>query len=355
MAKKTPLYHTHEKYHGKMIDFFGFYLPVSYEQGIIHEHNQVRNAVGLFDVSHMGEFFFEGKHAKENLLKLITVDLDKQKEYTTRYGFMCDHQGNTIDDCLVYKYSDQKYMVVVNGANIEKDETWVTANIDDSSVFTNQSDDIALIAVQGPLSTTLCERACSKLPEKYYSFIENVTCFGKPVMISKTGYTGELGYEIYCKPEDITMMWEQFMSIGEDLQVTLCGLGSRDTLRLEAGMPLYGHELSEELSPINSSLGMFLSKNHTDYIGAEAHQASPTTKRIGLQLKEKGIPRENFPVFANGKLIGKVTSGTFSPSLNIGIAMALVDVDADVEADIEIEIRKKKVKAEVVKLPFAYK
>lgn len=355
MTKKTPLYHTHEKYHGKMIDFFGFYLPVSYEKGIIHEHNQVRKAVGLFDVSHMGEFFFEGENAKEKLLKLITVDLNKQKDYTTRYGFMCDYQGNTIDDCLVYKYSDQKYMVVVNGANIAKDEAWVIANGGDPSVFTNKSDAIALLAVQGPHSKTLCERACSALPEKYYSFIEDVTCFGKRVTISKTGYTGELGYEIYAHPEDITMMWEQFMSIGEDLQVTPCGLGSRDTLRLEAGMPLYGHELSEEISPINSSLGMFLSKNHTEYIGAKAHQESPTTKRIGLQLKEKGIPRENYPVFADGELVGKVTSGTFSPSLNVGIAMAIVNIDVDEEADIEIEIRKKKVQAEVVKLPFAYK
>jgi aminomethyltransferase len=355
MTKKTPLFNTHEKHHGKMIDFFGFYLPVSYEKGIIHEHNQVRNAVGLFDVSHMGEFFFEGEHAKEALLKLVTVDLNKQKDYTTRYGFMCDYQGNTIDDCLVYKYSNQKYMVVVNGANIAKDEAWVLKNISDASLFTNKSDEIALLAIQGPFSKILCDRACSALPEKYYTFIEEATCFGKPVLISKTGYTGESGYEIYGRPQDITMMWEQFLVNGEDLHVTPCGLGARDTLRLEAGMPLYGHELSEEVSPVDSSLGMFLSKDHTDYIGASAHQAPPTKKRIGLQLKEKGIPRENYPVYANDKLIGKVTSGTFSPTLNVGIAMALVDIEADVEADIEIEIRKKRAKAEVIKLPFAYK
>jgi aminomethyltransferase len=355
MTKKTPLYDTHKKHHGKMIDFFGFYLPVFYEKGILHEHNQVRQAVGLFDVSHMGEFFFEGKNAKENLLKLVTVDLNQQKDYTTRYGFMCNHQGKTIDDCLVYKYSDEKYMVVVNGANIDKDKAWVLANIMNASVFTNRSDEIALLAVQGPYSTALCDRACSTLPKKYYSFIDDVTCFNKPVMISKTGYTGEVGYEIYGDPKDITMMWEQFLVHGEDLRVTPCGLGARDTLRLEAGMPLYGHELNEELSPIDASLGMFLSKNHTDYIGAEAHRAPPTTKRIGLQLKEKGIPRENYPVFVNVEQVGKVTSGTFSPSLNVGIAMALVDVDADLSQDIEIEIRKKKVAAEVVKLPFAYK
>lgn len=355
MTKKTPLYQTHEKYRGKMIDFFGFYLPVHYEKGILYEHNHVRQAVGMFDVSHMGEFFFEGEHAKEELLKLVTVDLNQQKDYTTRYGFMCNHQGNTIDDCLVYKYSDDKYMVVVNGANIVKDEAWVLANINNPDVFTNKSDDVALLAIQGPNSEALLRRACPTLPEKPFTFVDNVTCFKQPVLISKTGYTGESGYEIYGKPEDITMMWEQFLVHGEDLDITPCGLGARDTLRLEAGMPLYGHELSEEISPINSSLSMFLSKNHTGYIGAEAHQMPPTTKRIGLMLKEKGIPRENYLVYENDQCIGKVTSGTFSPSLNVGIAMALVDIDANLTSNIEIEIRNKRVAAEVVKLPFAYK
>lgn len=355
MIKKTPLYDTHNKHHAKIIDFHGFYLPVSYEHGILYEHHKVRQHVGMFDVSHMGEFFFEGTNAKENLLKLISVDLNQQKDYTTRYGFMCNHQGNTIDDCLVYKFNENKYMVVVNGANIEKDEAWVKEHLSDPSVFSNQSDDFALLAIQGPLSTILCERACSKLPKKYYSFVDDATCFNKPVIISKTGYTGELGYEIYASPDDINMMWEQFLVIGEDLHISPCGLGSRDTLRLEAGMPLYGHELSEEISPINSSLGMFLFKSHTDYIGAKAHQASPKTKRIGLVLKEKGIPRENYLVFVGDKPIGKVTSGTFSPTMQVGIAMALVDVDADLTSDITIEIRKKKIQAEVVKLPFAYK
>ncbi len=355
MTKKTPLYHLHEAHHGKMVDFFGFYLPIQYEKGILYEHNKVREAVGLFDVSHMGEFFFEGEQAKETMLKFITVDVKKQKNNTVRYGFLCNHQGNTVDDCLVYKYSETKYMVVVNGANVDKNKAWIFENLDDSSCFTDFSDEMALIAIQGPNSTKLCERATTTLPEKYYTFLEHAIFFGCDVMISKTGYTGELGYEVYCKPQDAPIIWESLLDHGQDLDVTSCGLGARDTLRLEAGMPLYGHELSETISPVNSSLGMFLSQNHTSYIGVTAHQNPPTTKRIGLLLLEKGVPREGYPLLQHNQAIGYVSSGTFSPSLNVGIAMALVDVNVNEAEPIEVLIRNKKVKAKIVPLPFAYK
>lgn len=355
MSKKTPLFNIHEKYHGKMVDFFGFVLPIQYEKGIIHEHNQVRNAVGLFDVSHMGEFFFEGDKAKEAMLTLFTNNIIKQKNGTVRYGFMCNHQGNTIDDCLVYKFSDQKYMVVVNGANIEKDEAWVRENINDDSCFINRSNDIALIAVQGPHSKALMEKGCDQLPQKYYTFLENVSCFNKNVLVSKTGYTGEMGYEIYCDPNDVEAIFEHLYSYKDEFDVTLCGLGSRDTLRLEAGMPLYGHELSEDISPIDSSLGMFLSNEHQAYIGATHHQKAPKTKRIGLELCSKGVPREGYPLYQDDKHIGTISSGTFSPSLNVGIAMALVNVDVDENKEIQVEIRNKRIDAKIVSLPFSYK
>lgn len=355
MTKNTPLYHLHKKYNGKMVDFFGFNLPIQYEKGILYEHNQVREAVGLFDVSHMGEFFFEGDQAENNLLQLITVDVKKQRINTVRYGFICNHQGNTVDDCLVYKYSDTKYMVVVNGANIDKNKAWVLENLKDPACFTDRSDDIALIAIQGPNSTLLCAKATSSLPEKYYTFIEKTLFFGCDVMISKTGYTGELGYEVYCKTDDATTILEALLEHGQSFDVTLCGLGARDTLRLEAGMPLYGHELSETISPVNSSLKMFLSKDHTDYIGALAHQMPPKTKRVGLQLLEKGVPREGYTILQHDQDIGKVSSGTFSPSMNVGIAMALVDVSVNEQEPIEVVIRNKKVQAKIVPLPFAYK
>src|SRR5690554_510485 len=355
MSKKTPLFNVHEKYHGKTVDFFGFILPIQYEKGIIYEHNQVRNAVGFFDVSHMGEFFFEGEKAKETMLKLFTNNINKREDGTDRYDFMCNHQGNTLDDCLVYKYNDQKYMVVVNGANIIKDEAWVLDNIDDHFCFTNRSDEIALIAVQGPNSKALMEKACSVLPEKYYTFLDDVACFNKKVLVSKTGYTGELGYEIYCDPKDVEDIFENLYSFKEELDVTLCGLGARDTLRLEAGMPLYGHELSEDISPIDSSLSMFISDAHQDYIGAKHHQREPKTKRIGLELLTKGVPREGYIVYQDNQKIGAITSGTFSPSLNVGIAMALVDTSVDTAKEIEVEIRNKRVPAKIVSLPFNYK
>ena len=354
MSKKTPLFELHEKYHGKMVDFFNFALPIQYEKGIIHEHNQVRQAVGLFDVSHMGEFFFEGPHAKDAMLTLFTNDINKQKDGTVRYGFMCNDDGNVIDDCLVYKYNDEKYMVVVNGANIEKNEAWVEKHIS-KECFTNKSDDIALIAVQGPKSQALLESVCEQLPKKYYTFEDNVNIFNKNVLLSKTGYTGELGYEIYCKPIDALEIFEGLYAYKDELDVTLCGLGARDTLRLEAGMPLYGHELSEDISPIDSSLSMFISKDHQQYIGASAHQRLAKTKRVGLELLSKGIPREGYNIYQNDVLIGKVSSGTFSPSMQVGIAMALVDIDCDEQKEVEIEIRNKRGKAKIVSLPFSYK
>ena len=355
MTKKTPLYHLHEKYNGKMVDFFGYYLPIQYEKGILYEHQNVRNHVGLFDVSHMGEFFFEGEHATEAMLRLFTVDVRKQKDHTVRYGFLCDHQGHTIDDCLVYKYSDTKYLVVVNGANIIKNEAWIKEQLEAVSCFDNRSDDIALIAIQGPDSLKLCERANVQLPQKYYTFVEKTDFFGFPVMISKTGYTGELGFEVDCDPKDAPEIWEKLLVAGEDLHVACCGLGCRDTLRLEAGMPLYGHELSGSIAPIDSSLGMFLSADHQAYIGANAHKRKPKTKRIGLQLLDKGVPREGYALYQDDRHIGNVSSGTFSPSMNVGIAMALVDVDVDETKPIEVELRNKKIQAKVVSLPFAYK
>ena len=353
MSKKTPLYPLHQKYHGKIIDFFGFALPIQYEAGILHEHLQVRHHVGLFDVSHMGEFFIEGPNATTIMELLFTTKVSLQKDYSVRYGFLCNHQGKVIDDCLIYKYHDEKYLIVVNGANIDKDEAWIRSQLKDDSVFTNRSDDYGLIAVQGPKATALLHELCSQLPSKNNTFLDEVNCAAKKVMISKTGYTGEEGYEIYCQADDSIAIFEALYAFKDTYQVALCGLGARDTLRLEAGMPLYGHELSETLSPLDVGLGMFLG-DHT-YIGHQHHTKPSMLKRIGLELIDKGIARENYEVYQNQVKVGVISSGTFSPSLNKGIAMAIVDVTVDENKEVEIAIRNKMVRAKIVDLPFNYR
>jgi aminomethyltransferase len=355
MSKKTPLYPLHLKHKGKLIDFFGFTLPIQYEHGILHEHLHVRKHVGLFDVSHMGEFFIEGQDALAIMEHLFTVNVSKQKDGSVRYGFLCNHQGNVIDDALIYKYSNEKFLIVVNAANIEKNEAWIKANLTNSDAFTNQSDAYGLIAVQGPSATSLMLEVCDQLPKQKNTFLDKVVCADKNVMVSKTGYTGEIGYEIYCDQHDAITIFEALYAYQEKHKVTLCGLGARDTLRLEAGMPLYGHELSENISPIDVGLSVFLKDSKHPYIGHQHHQRQPQLKRIGLELIDKGIARENYRVYQNEKQVGTISSGTFSPSLAKGIAMAIVDIDVDENQPVDIAIRNKLVRAQIVALPFNYR
>jgi len=350
MDKKTPLYEAHLSANAKMVSFASYLMPIQYEQGILSEHHAVRKQAGLFDVSHMGEFLLSGTDALKNLNYLITNDFTDLAIGKARYGILCDDNGFAIDDLIVYHTKENEYLLVVNASNCEKDFKWMSAKLTGDVVFENISERIGQIALQGPNSESILKEITSDIPAAYYSFLETMIQ-EKACIISRTGYTGEDGFEIYTDPETIVYLWNKLIEVGEKYQLQLCGLGCRDTLRLEAGMPLYGHELSDSITPLEAGLKIFV-KPEKDFIGRDALQASVTKKKIGLVLTERGIAREGQDIYQDDKKVGFVTSGTFSPTLNQAIALALVDVSVDVENEFEIDVRGKRIKAERVKLPF---
>ena len=350
MDKKTPLYEAHLSANAKMVSFASYLMPIQYEQGILSEHHAVRNQAGLFDVSHMGEFLLSGNDALSNLNYLITNDFTDLAIGKARYGILCDDDGFAIDDLIVYHTKEKEYLLVVNASNCEKDFKWMSEKITGEVVFENISDRIGQIALQGPNSEIILKEITSDIPTAYYSFIET-TINNQSCIISRTGYTGEDGFELYTDPETTVYLWNKLMEVGEKHQLQLCGLGCRDTLRLEAGMPLYGHELSDSITPLEAGLKIFV-KLEKDFIGKDALQTPACRKKIGLVLSERGIAREGQDIYQDEKKVGVVTSGTFSPTLNQAIALALVDINVDIERAFEIDVRGKRIKAERVKLPF---
>ena len=347
MSLKTPLYNEHVALDGKIVEFAGYDLPVQYPTGVIKEHMAVRTSVGLFDVSHMGEVIFEGERALENLNYLLTNDFTNMPVGKVRYSVMCYDDGGCVDDLIVYKMAEDKYYVVVNASNRLKDVEWMKDHLLDDVKFSDVSDETAEIALQGPLSTEILSKFCTP-PEKYYTFIET-KILDKDVIVSQTGYTGETGYEIYAKNEDIVPIWKALL---EDERVVPCGLGARDTLRLEASMPLYGHEMDETISPLETGLD-FGVKMDKDFIGKDGILERGTNRhRIGLKVTGRGIAREHCHVYREGSLIGHTTSGTHCPYLQGAYAMALVDEVMEIGSIVEIDIRGKLVEAEVVALPF---
>jgi len=350
MDKKTPLYEAHLSANAKMVSFASYLMPIQYEQGILSEHHAVRNQAGLFDVSHMGEFLLSGNDALSNLNYLITNDFTDLAIGKARYGILCDDDGFAIDDLIVYHTKEKEYLLVVNASNCEKDFKWMSEKITGEVVFENISDRIGQIALQGPNSEIILKEITSDIPTAYYSFIET-TINNQSCIISRTGYTGEDGFELYTNPETTVYLWNKLMEVGEKHQLQLCGLGCRDTLRLEAGMPLYGHELSDSITPLEAGLKIFV-KLEKDFIGKNALQTPACRKKIGLVLNERGIAREGQDIYQDEKKVGVVTSGTFSPTLNQAIALALVDINVDIERAFEIDVRGKRIKAERVKLPF---
>ncbi len=352
MEKITPLYHWHKNHHGNIVEFGGYLMPLHYSNGILHEHHIVRTKVGLFDVSHMGEFSFSGKDALANLNYVISNDFSDLEINKTRYGILVRKDGTAVDDLLVYRMAEEEYFVVVNAANIDKDEAYFKEHLFGEVTFKNLSDYYGQIAIQGPLSQELLKRLTPHNDMAYYSFTQNVDIAGKNVIVSRTGYTGEDGYEIYTKAEDTEFLWDLFLKTGEDLGVEPCGLGCRDTLRLEAAMPLFGHELNDETTPLEAGLSMFVKLDKEKFIAKEALSEKPLKRKIGLQLIDRGIAREHCDVYFNGEKVGTVTSGTKSPTLNQSIAMAFVPAELFKETQFEIDVRGKLLKAEKVKLPF---
>lgn len=354
MEKKTPLYDCHVKQKGKIVPFAGFLLPVQYETGVIAEHMAVRQTAGMFDVSHMGEILISGKDALENLQNLLTNDFVKMNIGQVKYSPMCLESGGVIDDLLVYKQAEDKYLLVVNAANHQKDVEWIKRNLHGQVELEDLSEQIAQIALQGPRAEEILRTLtkAESIPVKYYSFIENCFIDGINTLISRTGYTGEDGFELYVDVSDVVKLWEILLEKGEPLGLIPCGLGARDTLRLEAAMPLYGHEMNESITPLETGLDFAVKLDKESFIGRDALISNKADrKRIGLKMVDRGIARENCPVYINDTLLGYTTSGTFSPYFAYPVAMAIVK-NEDLQDEVFVEVRGKRVKAKIVDIPF---
>jgi len=349
--KKTPLYLNHVNHGGKVVEFAGYYLPVQYEHGIIAEHNAVRNNVGLFDVSHMGEFIIEGPDAMKCVNNLVTNDVSALVDGKICYTLMLNEKGGVVDDLLVYRMNENKYFLVVNASNCDKDAEWAKAHMIGDCTFTNISEQVGQVALQGPNAQKVLEKICNDIPEKFYTFVTGKVA-GKEALISQTGYTGEFGFEIYTKAEDISDVFEAIVEAGKEFDMYLCGLGCRDTLRFEACLPLYGHELAEDYLANELALNIFIKLDKENFIGKQALvEGTPKFKRKGVKLIDKGIAREHDKVFDGDREIGFVTTGTKSPTL--GCAVAMVRIEKAFEGEtVEIEVRGKRLKAEVIKMPF---
>ncbi len=371
MELKTHLYDCHVKAAGKIVPFAGYLLPVQYETGVITEHMAVRNAAGLFDVSHMGEVLIKGKDALANVQRLVTNDCRNMYDGQVKYSPMCNEDGGVVDDLLIYQKNKEEYLIVINAANRYKDVEWMKSHLIGEAVFTDISDEISQVALQGPRSKEiLCKLTKEEmLPVKYYSFKEEVLVGEISCLVSRTGYTGEDGYELYCRNEDVSKLWQILLEAGnydldsnckrtdatEDYVLIPCGLGARDTLRLEAAMPLYGHEMDDTISPRETGLDFAVKLDKEDFIGKAGilSRGEPKRMRVGLNITGRGIAREACPVYYNNELIGVTTSGTHCPYLSRPVAMALVDIEhRALGTQVEVEVRGRKITAEIVALPF---
>ena len=354
--QKTPLYAQHVLHGGKIVPFAGYLLPVQYAAGVMQEHNAVRQGVGLFDVSHMGEVLFTGADALANIQQLLCNDFSTLQDGRVRYSPMLNAQGGVIDDVLVYRHNALKYLMVVNAANRAKDVSHILACQFGDVLIEDKSDQFGQVALQGPKAQAMLETLlpAEQIPRKYYSFIDGVTVGGVSCLLSRTGYTGEDGFELYFAPQDAVALFDALLAAGEPFGLTLCGLGCRDTLRLEAAMPLYGHEMDDSVTPLETGLGAFVKLQREGFIGREALLAAgePRRARIGLKITGRGIAREHFPVYSGDTRIGHTTSGTHCPTVG-PVAMALVEAaHQTVGETLSIEIRGAKVPAQIVPLPF---
>jgi aminomethyltransferase len=354
--KKLVLSDMHEIIGGKMVDFAGYSMPVQYE-GVKAEHNTVRNAVGVFDVSHMGEIFVKGAGAEAFLQYVTSNDISQLSPGKIQYSCMPNGKGGIVDDLLVYKLDESSYLLVVNASNLNKDWTWLNKNNKWDCELTNSSDKYSLLAVQGPQSITLLQELTDVdlSAIKYYNFKIGSIAGIEEVILSRTGYTGEIGFELYVKNESAKQLWEAIFTTSVELKPI--GLAARDTLRLEKGFCLYGNDISDTTSPIEAGLG-WITKFTKDFVDAkllkEQKAGSVIRKLVGLKLIDKGIARKDYPIVdADGNKIGIVTSGTMSPTLNIAIAMGYVPkVLSEIDTEVFIQVRNKQLKARVVAFPF---
>ena len=347
---------THVALGAKMVPFAGYNMPVLYTN-LIEEHHCVRNNVGVFDVSHMGEFFLSGEKALDLIQYVTSNDASKLVDGKVQYSCLPNATGGIVDDLLVYKIRDNEYLLVVNASNIDKDWNWISSHNTFGVDMVNASSDYSLFAVQGPKAAGVLQRLTSvdlaSMP--YYTFKIGQMAGFDDVIISNTGYTGAGGFEIYVKNEHALAMWNAIFAAGEPEGILPIGLGARDTLRTEKGYCLYGHDIDDTTSPIEAGLGWITSFNK-DFIMKDHHAAikaaGPSKKLVGFEMIDRGIPRQHYPILnAAGDVIGEVTSGTQSPTLSKGIGMGYVST-AHTDSEIYISIRDKAVKAAIVKMPF---
>jgi aminomethyltransferase len=359
--KKTVLNQLHHQAGARMVEFGGWEMPVQYA-GVIAEHLAVRQAAGLFDVSHMGEIEVSGPQACVFLQYATINDVTSLCDGQVQYTALCYPNGGVVDDLTLYRFSADRYLLCVNAANTDKDFAWLQQLLAESNFtrleLSNRSSDYAQLALQGPKAAEILAKLTSVdlAALKYYCFVEGEVA-GVPMIISRTGYTGEDGFELYCPSAAGVTLWQALMHAGIPLGLQPTGLGARDTLRLEKAYALYGHEITADILPLEARLAWITKLNVGDFVGRQAlldaNQAGLKHKLIGLQLTEPGVPREGYPVICDGQEIGRVTSGTMSPCLKIGIALALVEAGiADSQRPLQIAIRKRQVAAVRVKLPF---
>ena len=356
--KNTALTHIHEQLGAKMVPFAGYNMPVSYE-GVNAEHETVRNGVGVFDVSHMGEFLLTGPKALDLIQKVTSNDASKMVNGQAQYTYLPNETGGVVDDLIVYKLEDEKYMLVVNASNIDKDWEWISKYNSMGAEMRNLSDDYSLLAIQGPKAIEAMQSLTSidLAAIKFYNF--KVADFGgiEHVIISATGYTGSGGFEIYCKNNEVEQIWNKVFEAGKGFGIKPIGLAARDTLRLEMGFCLYGNDIDDTTSPLEAGLG-WITKFTKDFINSEnlkkEKEEGIKNKLIGFELTDRGIPRHDYEIVdKDGNHIGRVTSGTMAPSLNKGIGMGYVTMENSAPGtEIFIQIRNKPVAATIVKTPF---
>src|SRR5687767_6476099 len=356
--KRTPLFEEHQRLGGKIVPFAGYEMPVQYPTGIIAEHTAVRRAAGLFDVSHMGELEIRGGDAPGFVQHVTTNDASKLAVGQAQYSAFCRDDGGILDDCIVYRFDDH-YMIVVNASNVDKDRNWVTRFADRfHTQVIDRSTETGLIALQGPAAQTILEKLTRTALNgiTYYHFSEGEVA-GVPAVISRTGYTGEDGFELYLSAERAVEVWRRLLESGRSEGLIPAGLGARDSLRLEMGYALYGNDLDERHSPIESGLAWITKLDKGDFVGRDAiarlKQDGVRERLVGFILRERGFPRHGYPVYSAGEPVGEVTSGSVSPMLQQGIGMAYVAAEAAKPGThVDIMVRDKPVRAEIVRPPF---
>ncbi len=358
--KRTPFYNIHQQYGAKLVPFGGYEMPVQYA-GIMEEHKTVRNNVGVFDVSHMGEFFVKGAHALSFLQKITVNDVSKLSPGKAQYSAMCYDDGGIVDDLLVYMIAENDYMIVVNASNIDKDFAWMKQHCPADVRFENRSDEISLLAIQGPKSLETLQKLTSVdlSAIQYYNFVQGKLA-DIEMTISRTGYTGEFGFEIYFDARYAEKIWHAVFDAGKEFGIAPIGLGARDTLRLEMGYCLYGNDIDQTTNPLEAGLGWITKLNKGDFIAKpvldKVKAEGVKRKLVGMVLTDKAVPRHGYTILVNGANDGVVTSGTFAPSLEKGIAMGYVAAEhAAVGSIVHIDIRGKQMDATIVALPFLKK